>query len=331
MQLLTNIQDIDRSKWEHLLKVSQYTSPFQTPGFYDLYNELEGQKADVFVVEEEERFLALVVITIQHEKGLKSYFSRRGIIYGGLLLHPEATQHHIKLLAAHLEEAYHHQLIYLEIRNNFNYSAFKNVLQQTGFDYVPWLNIQFENISAESFRNGWTKTRQRQLNKALKNGVSWRPATSMDDVRAFYVILSRLYKYKVKKPLPSLDFFEKLYESPFARCLVVENESGIIGGVMCPFYPEKSLYEFYICGLDRDCPSHHPSIVAMWAMVEYAEQNNIPNLDLMGAGQVGKSSSIREFKSKFGGKMVENGRFVMVFNRFLYRLGVFYLSLLSRF
>lgn len=314
-----------------LLEYSPFASPFQTPEFYDFYNSLATSYAEVFAIEEEGSYLALLVLTVQKENGFKAYFSRRGIAYGGVVLLPRAETDAIHLLLTDIKHYYQRKLIYLEIRNNFDYGAYTAPASAVGFDYVPWLNFQFPNISPSSFREGMTKARQRQLSQAQKLGVTWREARSEYDVKAFYVLLSELYLHKVKKPLPDFDFFLKLHESSFAKCLVVEYEERIIGGVICPIYDTRALYEFYICGEDKAYPKAHPSIMAMWGMVEYADQNGISSIDLMGAGQANNVSSVRQFKSKFGGKLVENGRFLCLNNRFLYALGRFYLRFLSRF
>lgn len=329
MKICAHINQIDKQKWELLLEQSSFVSPFQTPTFFNFYNSLETSSADVFVVEDNGEYVALVLVTLQEEPGVKGYFSRRGIVYGGVVFADKAEES-TTLLFSYLKTYYKKKLIYLEIRNNFDYSPYKADVLTTGFTYIPWFNYQLTIINSKLFRDHMSKSRQRQLNKALKNGVTWREASSIDDIKTFYHILAELYVHKVKKPLPSFEFFVQLYETSFAKCLIVEKNDIIIGGVMCPIYGHDALYELYICGKDKDYPNAHPSIVAMWAMVEYAEKNKVSKIDLMGAGRVDKPSSVRDFKSKFGGELVENGRFIYKCNPFLYALGSFYLKIKAK-
>lgn len=329
MKIQAHIDQIDRNKWQKLLDNSSYSSCFQTPEFFDFYNSLTSCFSEVFAVEERGEYISLVVVTVQKEKGLKAFFSRRAIVYGGIVLLDDKEEDvAAALLLSYLKKYFQHKAIYVEIRNNFNYQAIKSSVSDLGFDYIPWLNYQFDGVSPQSFLSGMKKPRLRQLKKALNDGITWREANSIDDVKDFYDILFDLYRYKVKKPLPSFDFFEQLYHTSFAECLVVEKNGKIIGGVMCLIYSSEMLYEFYICGLDKEVLDAHPSIVAMWAMVEYAQQNGIKSIDLMGAGQSDKPSSVRDFKSRFGGELVGYGRFILVCNRFLYALGRFYLSVI---
>ena len=96
---------------------------------------------------------------------------------------------------------------------------------------------------------------------------------------------------------------------------------------MCPILEGKTVYEFYICGLDDEYKEQYPSAMATWAAIEYAYQNNIIVLDFMGAGKPDEQYGVREFKARFGGELVEYGRFIKINNHFLYKLGKFGLKL----
>ena len=52
--------------------------------------------------------------------------------------------------------------------------------------------------------------------------------------------------------------------------------------------------------------------------------------DMMGAGEPGVPYGVRDFKSEFGGELVEHGRFLCVTQPILYKLGVFAVRLLKR-
>jgi len=55
--------------------------------------------------------------------------------------------------------------------------------------------------------------------------------------------------------------------------------------------------------------------------IDYAAKNGLKFFDFMGAGASDKDYGVRKFKSQFGGKLVEYGRFLRVYNKFLYSLG----------
>jgi len=102
---------------------------------------------------------------------------------------------------------------------------------------------------------------------------------------------------------------------------------------LSPVLPGKVIYEWYICGLDAEFKNVYPSILATWAAIDYANKNNIQMFDFMGVGVPGKDYGVREFKSKFGGEMVNFGRFGRVNNKFLYgitEMGFNLLALLKK-
>ena len=50
----------------------------------------------------------------------------------------------------------------------------------------------------------------------------------------------------------------------------------------------------------------------------------------MGAGKPDENYGVREFKEKFGGELVEYGRFIRINNPLLYKLGTSALSILKQ-
>jgi len=82
--------------------------------------------------------------------------------------------------------------------------------------------------------------------------------------------------------------------------------------------------------LDSEYKNQFPSIMATWAAIEYANENNIPLFDFMGAGNPNEAYGVREFKSRFGGEQVEHGRYLNILNPFLYKIGEIGLNVLSK-
>ena len=51
----------------------------------------------------------------------------------------------------------------------------------------------------------------------------------------------------------------------------------------------------------------------------------------MGAGKPNESYGVRDFKAKFGGQLVEHGRFLLILNHVLYQIGKIGVSLMKKF
>ncbi len=321
--------EVPKDQWETFYLSNHFSSPFQSFNFYSFFNSNENLSANVFACEENNEIVALCVVTLQKENGIKGFFSRRVIIYGGPLVNsnmPEA----ITILFERIKEYYKRKAVYIEVRNFFDYEKYLNSFAKLKFRFLPWLNYQLSTENIDKVKKEMSSSRLRQIKKSIKNGVTWKEASSIEEIKDFYTILKTLYQNRIKKPLFPESFFLDFFKRDIGKYLLICYKDKIIGGIMSPIIPEKCIYEFYICGLDNEYKEQHPSIMATWAAIEYAHNNGIPLFDFMGAGDPKEEYGVREFKSRFGGKELNHGRFIYVLNPILYALGKTGLKILQR-
>ena len=328
MTFLTDTQ-VDRIKWEILLSDNLFSTPFQSPDFYDFFNSNPNLSAKVFAVEENNELKSLCVVTFQKENGIKGYFSRRAIIYGGPLVVSQGNNYLSELLKR-INDSLKSKVIYTETRNLNDYSDYKNDFIRAGFAFEQHLNYRLNCTSEETVWANMNTNRKRQIKKALKNGVVLEEAKTGDEIAQYYQILHDLYVNKIKKPLFPFPFFKILFEKNLAKFILVKWQDKIIGGIVSPVLPDKIIYEFYICGLDQEYKDLSPSVMATYAAIEYGFKNNLKTFDFMGAGKPDEDYGVRDFKAKFGGELVEHGRYLKINNPFLYSLGKTALSLLAK-
>lgn len=320
---------IPLASWRELLGNNYYASPFQTPEFYEFYNSVDNSSAHAIALGNSDSIKALTIITIQREPGIKEFFSRRAIIFGGPIF-SKNDSYILDLLLSEIIKYLKNKVIYVEIRNFFDYNKYISLFKKYGFQYIPWRNIQIRSDEIQKIKANISNSRKRQINKALRNGVVWHEAISLEEVHSFYDILQNLYLFKIKKPLHSIIFFEEFYKRNLGKYLLVHYKRKIIGGVMCAVMPNKAIYEYYVCGLDREYKEQYPSVIATWAAIEYANQQHIPLFDFMGAGSPKKDYGVYEFKARFGGELVNYGRFLLVLNPFLFGIGKLGLRIISK-
>ena len=91
-----------------------------------------------------------------------------------------------------------------------------------------------------------------------------------------------------------------------------------------------TVYEWFECGMNTQYKDQFPSVMATWAGMQYAQETGCARYDMMGAGVPGVPYGVRDFKSEFGGDMVEHGRFLCVCKPLLYKLGVLGVKILKR-
>ena len=98
---------------------------------------------------------------------------------------------------------------------------------------------------------------------------------------------------------------------------------------MCPVYKD-TVYEWFVCGKDAEIKDIYSSVLATWAAIEYAANEGLTRFDFMGAGKPDQDYGVREFKSKFGGELVNYGRFVRINQKLHYQVGKLGLEILKK-
>jgi len=324
---MTFSTDIDTDHWQQLVERSPTASFFQTPECYAFYKSLSFLKPFLYSVSENDKLVGVMCgYMIADGNILKQYFSRRAIIPGGLLLDENISSDALQKLLQEASKELNRKAIYIEIRNYNNYGTYKTIIESTGFNYLAHMNIHVPISNLETTLGGMNDSKRRQLKTAQRAGVIWTETTNPNDIQAFYDCLSHLYKTKVKTALFPLEFFQKLVGLKNGKLLVVKQNEKLIGGMACVLLPNNALYEWFVCGEETAEKAYYPSVVSTWAGMECAVQNHLPRFDFMGAGKPDNDYGVREFKSKFGGQLVEHGRFLYICNPKLYALGKWVVS-----
>lgn len=330
MKLLVN-EAIDREEWKDFIARNIFASPFQTSAFYDFYNSNAGYSAEALAVESNGRLCALAVVTIQKEQGIKGFFSRRGIIYGGPLFETDQPEA-LDFLLTRLDSFLMKKVIYLETRNFFDYCNRLDIFTNRGWLYLPYCNFQMklERKNLEEIFSDMDYNRRREIRLSLKEGALYEECRNEGEVEDLFAILSELYRERVKLPLPSLKFFQAFYKTGICKVFVVKHNNTVIGGSFCPVLQSRAIYTFYYCGIRNYHKKIFPTHLAVLAAIDYGLNNNIHLLDFMGAGKPGFEYGVRKYKKEFGGELVDHGRFLKVTQPMLYNIGKAGLSILSK-
>ena len=330
-QLLT-YPDIDPQQWQALVEQSPYATWFQTKEAYEFYAANPAEMTPfAYSVKRDEKLLALCVGYITREQNvLKQLFTRRAIIIGGPVIADDATPQDVKHLLCAIKTGLQSQTIYIETRNFHDYSSWKDVFFECGFNYQPHLNFHVDTSSIEIVEKNLGKSRKRDIKTTVRDGVVPVMQPTIEQVKEYYAILQHLYTTKVKTPLFSWSFFERLYYVKNGHFILTEYQGRIIGGTVCVELPNKAVYEWFVCGEDGVYNHIFPSSYATYLGIRYAAENNCQIFDMMGAGKPEEAYGVRDFKARFGGEQVEHGRYVSIIKPLLYQIGKFGVKLLKQ-
>lgn len=331
---IVDILSVNRDEWRALVAASPVATWFQTPEAYDFFGSLSFVEPFGVAVMDDGRLKGLTMGWIQKDgHGLKRWLSRRAIVFGGPLLADVITEEALSRLLMGLRSALKGKAIYIETRNFNDYNPWRDVIEKCGFRYEPHYNVQVDTISLETVNGHLDRNRRRNIKKALENGVIIDDNPNEADLKRFYAMLETLYQTKVKTPLYPYEFFEKLRQLPEAKFFMAKSPEGeLLGGLACISLEGQAVYAWMACGDDQTHRELSPSVMANFAGIRYAAENGFPRFDFMGAGKPDDGGyGVRDFKLKFGGELVEQGRYVCVCKPLLYRIGKLGVKLMKRF
>lgn len=334
MEIYYDISQVkDKKKWEIFLKKHSNSNIFQSIEMFNFFNTQKNIKSICFFVESNKgECLAFCnCVLISNYIGLIKWLSRRVIIFGGPLINDNINKDELfNFLFKNIENFFKKRSVYVEIRNFCENDYDNLIINNKKWDYLPYQNFIIKLKTEGEVFSKFNSEKRRQIRKAFREGAEISYEKSEKNIMGVYKILNNIYKKKVKKPLPELNFFRNLVELDHAGIVAIYNHDSIIGGAFF-LYDDHTIYDWYRGGLDFEYKKQYPSTLSVWAVMLYGINNNLTNFDFMGAGIKGEDYGVRKFKSQFGGELVEYGRLIKIFNPFVYRIGLFGIKLLSKF
>jgi lipid II:glycine glycyltransferase (peptidoglycan interpeptide bridge formation enzyme) len=343
LEVKTDFDNAFISQWDAFVKAHPEGSVLQSHFCYKLFEStLNFDPVLVYCLDQEDHIAGLLLGVVIKESGwLKQAFSSRTVVYAGPLIGTEAGApgQVFNLLLKRLVKEVKHRSIFIQFRPSFDLAGFQPEFEQLHFRFTPRLNLLVNTTDRKDVVHEMSASRLRQVKQSVKNGAEIIVPDQLSQIDEFYLLLSDLYRHKVKKPLPDVSFFHAFFEATRdgrnGQIFLIRHQQRIIGGIMAPGFAGNTLFEWYVCGLDEEFRSRHiyPSVLATWAAIDFASANSFGRFDFMGVGKPGIPYGVRDFKMRFGGTVVSYGRYIRINNKFLYtfaELGYNILSLMKK-
>jgi serine/alanine adding enzyme len=307
---------VDKIIWDEYVNSHEYGTVFHSSFLYDVFAKTKDFKPfALFATDQDNRIKAMLQGFTQTVKsGMLATISTRTVLMKSPLY---SHADDLKALLTGLREYTKGKTIYTEIRNHWLDATVRQVYEDLGFQFQEHLNFVVDCSDSANVWQLLSESKRRQLKKALAGKIKILESPEIEQFNQFYAILHKLYKEKVRKPVPSYDFFRLLHEYSISnpdhiKFLLIEFQGKIIGGICCPISGKKAIHEFYVAGLDAEYKELYPSSLATWVAIDYAAKNGIAVFDFMGAGSPDEDYGVREFKSRFGGTLTNPGRYIYV-------------------
>lgn len=317
MLRIIDIQNLESEKWDSYVFHHDKGTIFQMSSYLACHTSEFKSESFGFAAVEGDDIVGVVagVITYNYFFPI-NYLTRRAVIEGG----PIADNKNIaeKLLTA-VTDYTKNKAVYTQYRNLWDMGEYRPALENMGYNYEPHLDIIHDlTIDKESIVKGISKNKRGNIHKSLNKGTIFREAVESEWDRCIDLILGT-YK-RVGLPCQSRAYFVNAFSSmsDCVKVFVVEYEDMIIGTRVELCY-KGLVYDWY-AGADDNYRNCYPNDVLPYSILLWGSDNGFESFDFGGAGKPGVPYGVRDHKLKFGGQLVEYGRFERINNCLVYTL-----------
>lgn len=246
---------------------------------------------------------------VQMNVVLLDFFTSRDVIIAG----PVAKGNDIVIIEQLLSfyKIKSKKSLYTQIRNLDCTVAYKQPIEKCGLRYEDHLNIIIDLSQTEaSLWKGIHTKRRNEIRRAEKEECTVEVQITEQALADCYAILEEVY-LRARLPLPGFDHFKALFMYSDAttglRLFTAVWDGKIIGCMLCLAYG-TTLYDYYAGAYSRFYDKH-PNDLLPWEVFKWAKKNGFTRFDFGGAGKPGVPYGVRDYKRKFGGDLVNFGRY----------------------
>ena len=319
--------EIGRTAWSTFVSTHSKGNVFQTPEMYDVFAVTPGQEPYVIALEESNRIVALMVWVVLYETGWKKKLSMRSVIQGGPLVENDKAEW-LSLILCEYEKQLDKGVIYTQIRNHNEMLTVNDAFQECGYRFYSHLNFIISLDGEEAVWNRIGKGRIKQIRKAQKNNLVVTAYTSTDltdeKIEQGYAIIETVYK-RAGLPLVDMTQIKAANNEHLLVLFLVKNTEGAVMGCRFGLLHGKEIYGWY-AGSEAQFYSLYPNDMLIWETLRWGMANGYEIFDYGGAGEPNKPYGVRAFKQQMGGELVNFGRYEKIHKPWMYRLGVWGLS-----
>ena len=292
--------------WSEFVEYHKDGNIFQSPLYFKLLQETNIYNPIALLLKQSEEIVGCL---IGYEHKFFGNLLKRIIIIGGPLIKDD-NEIYLSVLLTYYKKKYSRSVFYTEFRNIKEFG--NNIVESFKKQKIRWedhLDIHMQLQNEDTF-NSISKNKKRNLTKSINKGVEYREIRSVDEFRKSYFLIENLYK-RIKLPLPTLRFFEKAYEifdNKYLRCFVAVFEKQLIG-VRYELVFKDEVFDWY-AGDDKKHSNKYPNDGLILTILQKFKEEGYNIFDFGGAGKPNIPYGVRDHKLKFGGKLINPGRFM---------------------
>ena len=344
------VETLPEDLWQAFVDTHPQGNIFHTPAMQAVFARTRGYEPLLrAAVADDGRVLALLTaVVIRLVGGPLAGLTSRAVAYGGVLCadSEEGQKALGALLLWHKKRAIH-RILFTELRHRSDATAMRHTLATCGYEHEQELNFLIDlSRPVEDIWGGLSRTARKNVRRAERDGLTVQEVTTAEELAEFYALLRQVYA-AAEVPLADLSLFQAAFEllrpvgatgrSPLrARFLLARSPRGLAGARVVLLY-KGVIFDWY-AGADRQLRGSRPNDFLVWRTLEWGAGHAPPQaghgyhtFDFGGAGHPDVPYGVRDFKAKFGGRLVNYGRERCVHAPRLLRLSEAAYGLLRRF
>ncbi|OGO11680.1 MAG: hypothetical protein A2Y53_05195 [Chloroflexi bacterium RBG_16_47_49] len=320
------VNSLEENAWREFVVQHPLGNIFHTPEMFQVFAHAKGHHPVLqATVDNNGEILALLVpVQITLMDGLLRILSTRAIAYGSVLCNADSQG---KLALANLLSSYtdtiKHQALFTELRNLTDLSDLQAIFEQTGFMYSDHLDylINLNGTPEQVLQNIGARTRKHIRQGLRKGKVIVELIEERNQLDIWYGLVRKTY-HNARVPLADRSLFDAAFDILYPKRMIqfwlARIGSNYVAASAELLY-KKTIYGWY-SGVDRGYNSDLPSEMLMWYILAWGSQNGYITYDFGGAGKPNEKYGVRDFKAKFGGRLVCYGRNIHIHSPLLFRL-----------
>ncbi len=305
---------------------------FQSPDIVRFYEATgEYKPVTLFSIDKSGKVAGIVVAYIIRDgKFLTRQLSSRAIIAGGPLI-KKGEEQSANALISEIKRRTTGKVNYIQVRNLFSASGLTDKFIGNGFVYEDHLNVLIDlTKNTEVLQSELHPSRRKQIGRAIRRGVEIVMPEKPDRIilDACYSILSSVYE-KAGLPLPSSLFFYEAFhvlEAIKRLKLFLAIYNGSIIAFRYVLMYKDVIYDWF-AGSATEYNDKYPNDILPWSIIQWGKEQGFKTFDFGGAGHPDEQYGVRDYKIKFGGSMVNFGRYIYVSRPLIYYPAKYYLKL----
>ena len=306
MLQILDYHSLASDKWDSYVYRHAKGTIFQTSSYLACHSKDFNSESFGFAAVEGDEIVGLVAGVISYNYFFPiNILTRRAVIEGG----PIADNRDIEIaLISAVTDYTKRRSIYTQYRNLWDMDDVRPDMEQLGYVYEPHLDILHDlTLDEECIISNISKNKRGNVHKSLNRGTVFREAEESEWNRCIDLVLGT-YK-RVGLPCQSRSYFLNAFRcmSDSVKVFVAEFEDSIIGTRIELCYKDL-VYDWY-AGADDDFKNCYPNDVLHYSILLWGKENGYKTFDFGGAGKPGVPYGVRDHKLKYGGQLVEYGRF----------------------